>query len=288
MSWKIIQLLLSISLIIGGLSGNFVLRGTNSSAALVAVGLLWLAFDVIQLIIFKKKPKESQLKRQRKGRSPLFFIFCGIYIIANLVCVFFLFDELLYVPDRTVMETLAICGNVISLVGIVFTIVKKHYGIIVALAGSAFSIVFTILSGIFIIGVTPHFDTEGFVVFMLIGLLPGFILWLQMKHENNKSTITITDQQGKPHEKFQDISSHVLASVPTSGKCCLCGKTINVNPDSAVNLEEVARFCVRCGTDICVSCLRKQPKEGRFDNKCPVCGEFVIFEINPLMRPAGK
>jgi len=46
MAWKIIQLLLSIALIIGGLSGEFVLRGTNSSGLLVVFGFVWLIYDI--------------------------------------------------------------------------------------------------------------------------------------------------------------------------------------------------------------------------------------------------
>lgn len=186
MAWIIVQILISIGLIIGGLSGNFVLRGTDSSTALVAVGVLWLAFDIVQLIQFVKKPKGSQPKKQRKGRSPLFFILCGVYIVANLVCIFLLFDELLYVPEGMVMEILAICGSVSSIIGIVFTLIKKSYGIIIALSGSAALIALTILSGIFIIG-DAYFDTEGFVAFMLIGLLPAFLLWFQMKLAKRKA-----------------------------------------------------------------------------------------------------
>jgi hypothetical protein len=179
-------MLLSIGLIIGGLSGEFVLRGTNSSEALVAVGVLWLIFDISQFIPFKKKTEDTVSKKQResrsprKGRSPLRFVLCGVYMAANLVCAFLLFDEL-GVPGGTGMELLAILGNAISILGVVIVLFKKQFGIIVALAGSAVSIAFTILSGIFIIGAIPHFDTGGFVGFMLIGLLPGFILWLQMK-----------------------------------------------------------------------------------------------------------
>jgi hypothetical protein len=186
MVWKIFQLLCSIGLIIGGLSGEFVLRGTDSGAALVAVGSLWLIFDISQLISLKKKTKTAQPKRQWKGRSPLFFAICAIYVVTNLICVFLLFDEL-NVPDGTVMELLAICGNSISVIGIIVLLTKRHFGIVVALAGSAISTAFTILSGVFIIGATPHFDTGGFVAFMLMALLPGFILWLQMQLAKHKS-----------------------------------------------------------------------------------------------------
>jgi len=78
-------LLISVGLIVGGLSGELVLRGTDSSAALVAVGALWLIFDITQIISFGKNTESVQLKKQRKGRSPLFFILCGIYALTNLI-----------------------------------------------------------------------------------------------------------------------------------------------------------------------------------------------------------
>jgi hypothetical protein len=42
MLFYIIQIGISLALIYGGLSGEYVLRGTNSSIALVGVGVLWL------------------------------------------------------------------------------------------------------------------------------------------------------------------------------------------------------------------------------------------------------
>jgi hypothetical protein len=55
MTWKIIQLLLSIGLIIGGLSGEFVLRGTESSELLVVAGFAWLAYDIYSIVDHVKK-----------------------------------------------------------------------------------------------------------------------------------------------------------------------------------------------------------------------------------------
>ena len=186
MAWKIIQLLISVGLIIGGLSGEFVLRGTDSSAALVAVGVLWLIFDIVQFFSFKKKTENAQPRKQRKGRSPLFFILCGVYIIANLVCAFLLLDELTVV-DGTVMEIIALCGIAVSITGTIQLLIKKSFGIIVALTGSAITVVFTILSGVFIHDYpTPSFLIEDFILFMLMTLLPGFLLWLQIQLAKNK------------------------------------------------------------------------------------------------------
>lgn len=47
---RIIGLIISLALIIAGLSGNFVLKGTNSSTALVVIGLLFLTIDIVGII----------------------------------------------------------------------------------------------------------------------------------------------------------------------------------------------------------------------------------------------
>jgi hypothetical protein len=57
MLWNIIQLLISIGLIIGGLSGKLVLRGTRSSPALVGFGCLWLIYDICNIVVYIKKKK---------------------------------------------------------------------------------------------------------------------------------------------------------------------------------------------------------------------------------------
>lgn len=59
MKSRIIGVLLSIGLIIGGLSGKLVLRGTNSSTALVIAGFVWLAIDIIGILREKKAEEEA-------------------------------------------------------------------------------------------------------------------------------------------------------------------------------------------------------------------------------------
>jgi hypothetical protein len=54
MVWRILQLLLSLGLIIGGLSGDYVLRGTESSGALVIFGIGWLIYDIYQIVTYNK------------------------------------------------------------------------------------------------------------------------------------------------------------------------------------------------------------------------------------------
>ncbi|MDR1197723.1 MAG: hypothetical protein LBK94_01750 [Prevotellaceae bacterium] len=60
MTWKIIQLLISIGLIIGGLSGEFVLRGTDSSGLLVVFGCIWLIYDIYSIYAYKKARSDIQ------------------------------------------------------------------------------------------------------------------------------------------------------------------------------------------------------------------------------------
>lgn len=55
---RIIGLIISIALIIAGLSGSFVLKGTNSSMALVVFGVVLLVFDIIGISRYKKKNVE--------------------------------------------------------------------------------------------------------------------------------------------------------------------------------------------------------------------------------------
>ena len=57
----IFGMLVSIGLIFGGLSGTMVLRGTNSSPALVAVGFGFLALDIISMI--RKSPPCKRPRR---------------------------------------------------------------------------------------------------------------------------------------------------------------------------------------------------------------------------------
>ena len=60
LGWKIFGLFVSIALIIGGLSGEWVLRGTDSSAALVVVGFLFLIWDIYSIATHKKQQAEVE------------------------------------------------------------------------------------------------------------------------------------------------------------------------------------------------------------------------------------
>lgn len=53
--WRVIGIVISLVMIVGGLSGLLVLRGTNSGIALTVVGIILLVIDVIGLIRIKNK-----------------------------------------------------------------------------------------------------------------------------------------------------------------------------------------------------------------------------------------
>jgi hypothetical protein len=61
---KIIGLLFSIFLIYGGASGLMVLRGTNSSAALIVAGVVFLILDIYSIATHKKKDDEETKRHQ--------------------------------------------------------------------------------------------------------------------------------------------------------------------------------------------------------------------------------
>jgi hypothetical protein len=58
MGRKILGLLVSIVLIAGGASGQLVLRGTNSSMALVVAGVIFLIFDIYSIATHKESSED--------------------------------------------------------------------------------------------------------------------------------------------------------------------------------------------------------------------------------------
>jgi hypothetical protein len=61
MGWKIFGLLVSVFMIIGGLSGDLVLRGTNSSQALVVAGAVFFLWELYSIITHKKEIRNAEL-----------------------------------------------------------------------------------------------------------------------------------------------------------------------------------------------------------------------------------
>jgi hypothetical protein len=67
--WRALALLVSVGLIIGGHTGSWVLKGTNSSAALIAVGFVVLALDVFFILAhFWNEGKEAEAEAAAAGR----------------------------------------------------------------------------------------------------------------------------------------------------------------------------------------------------------------------------
>lgn len=63
----IFGILISVGLIFGGLSGRMVLRGTNSSPALVVAGFVFLVIDIVSMV--KKKGALEKAEAERYARS---------------------------------------------------------------------------------------------------------------------------------------------------------------------------------------------------------------------------
>ena len=63
----VFAIVVSVGLIFGGLSGRMVLRGTDSSPALVVAGFVFLAWDIFS--IFRKKNALQKAEQERYARS---------------------------------------------------------------------------------------------------------------------------------------------------------------------------------------------------------------------------
>ena len=70
---KIVGLIISIFLIIGGLSGGLVLRGTDSSGALVVVGIGLLIYDIVLIATHNKSKNkaiaEAEINKEQNESS---------------------------------------------------------------------------------------------------------------------------------------------------------------------------------------------------------------------------
>lgn len=72
MGGHIFGIIISLGLIFGGLSGQFVLRGTNSSTALVIAGVGFLIYDIYRLFSYQKtKAEEGEILENLKKNFPL-------------------------------------------------------------------------------------------------------------------------------------------------------------------------------------------------------------------------
>ena len=66
-SSDVFGILISLGLIFGGLSGRMVLRGTNSSPALVVAGIVFLILDIVTML--KKKANREKAEAESYARS---------------------------------------------------------------------------------------------------------------------------------------------------------------------------------------------------------------------------
>jgi hypothetical protein len=64
MGWKIFGLFVSIFLIAGGASGHLVLRGTNSSQALMVVGVIFLIWDIYSIATHKRQKEKFEIAQK--------------------------------------------------------------------------------------------------------------------------------------------------------------------------------------------------------------------------------
>lgn len=71
MGWEILSLLGSIAMIIAGASGEYVLRGTESSMGLVIVGVLWLIYDIYRLATHRSRKEQAELAAAQAAEAEL-------------------------------------------------------------------------------------------------------------------------------------------------------------------------------------------------------------------------
>ena len=68
--------------------------------------------------------------------------------------------------------------------------------------------------------------------------------------------------------------------VSSESTCCVCQRNLSsTRPNS--DIDDVARYCMNCGSDICVQCLQKLERS-RDEMKpiCPHCRKAVSFELS--------
>ena len=303
MLWRVFQALFSVLMIIGGLSGQWVLRGTNSGPALAVFGALWLVYDIYSIVTYLKRKdgagslpaqlselqvnsklddpctititRDSNIvgsavkhaiyvnetyigdlknggsitaetqykvnivtsqnlpgklifeasghepvnlrflavadkkrqnleivsgateigalegsdpatsskkeKKQNKGRMKaiLYYASCAIWVLFIIGMAVALFDEIRF-GENNALITIALCGLPVTTAGVIMLFIKKKAGLIVAVAGTVVTSVFAVLAGTFIIGVTPRFDTAGFIGFMFFALVPIILMLPQI------------------------------------------------------------------------------------------------------------
>lgn len=122
---RVIGIIISLVMIIGGLSGSLVLRGTDSSITLIVIGVIMLVFSILPANVwdfFKSKKRQKQATKSPEERQKEKLILRKLTIA--------LFMMLLSVPGMMVIffgtmesETFVIWGVVAIIVGCILGVV---------------------------------------------------------------------------------------------------------------------------------------------------------------------
>ncbi|MDR1538182.1 MAG: hypothetical protein LBU32_09355 [Clostridiales bacterium] len=183
---NIVQIIMSLGLIVGGLIGKFVLRGTNSSFALVAFGFLWLGIDIYNVVNSKKGVNSERIKQ-----SKIFYFFFVIWIVAE-------FFESAFVGSYGSAPTMGMLNWIIISIGITILGIcmflhdahKKRW-FFFAIAGSSAPIIYSFAINNYVVDVYyygvygPRFSAPFLLTHLATNLLPGLML-LFISHKNKK------------------------------------------------------------------------------------------------------
>jgi hypothetical protein len=195
LAWKIISLLTSIGLIIGGLSGVLVFRGTNSSELLVVFGFLWLAYDIYAIATHSRKTDAAgaagvgsvsgtnrALAVPGDSRLPvLSAALMVVYLLVPLVLGGFssVFSSFLAVFDLLIP---------IAFIVIVLAIVKKNAGLLI------FPVALTVVDSMLRIAILQFAPNLDFIVGLLadIAMLVVVSLTVNKRCASNKPFLFTT------------------------------------------------------------------------------------------------
>lgn len=188
MAGKIVQLLISIGLIAGGLCGKLVLRGTDSSYALVIFGLVWLGIDIYNIVNKNKDEKHNV----RIKRSKLFYGIFIVWITAE-------FFGSAFVGSYGSANTMDMLNWIIVSVGITVLGVwmflynaRQKWWLPVSIMGSVVPVIYAFSTGAYVTdgyynGVYgSRFSMPFLLVHLAANLLPGLLLLLQVFSQNTK------------------------------------------------------------------------------------------------------
>lgn len=141
--------------------------------ALILAGIRVIIYFVRQ---FKGEAKEKETPgKYLKKPNILYYLLCVIYIITLGICAF-------YVNKNNINTAFIMC--VVAVIGCILLLARKYFGIFVALAASLLCIIVlainNVFDGAYLNMATgkwiPSFETETFVIILLLTFLPGLLL----------------------------------------------------------------------------------------------------------------